>query len=82
MKIPFFTLKKQNERIGNEIKKAICDVIDSGNYSQGKKVAEFEEGWAARNKAKGAVLVGSGTAALNIAVMFYKQKHTFTKVPL
>lgn len=78
--VKFFSLEKQNRLIGDEIKKAVCDVIDSCQYSQGKKVAEFEEKWAQRNNAKGAVLVSSGTAALNIAVKFIKQSRPINHI--
>ena len=55
--------------IGDEEKKAVLEVLDSGVIAQGKKVAEFEEKFAAYCGTKHAVAVNSGTAALHVALM-------------
>ena len=54
--------------IGKEEKDAVLAVLDSGNIAQGQKVKEFEEQFAAMCKAKHAVAVNNGTAALHTAL--------------
>lgn len=51
-------------RIGNEEKKAINDVLDSGKITEGEKVREFEKEWAYFIGTKYAIAVNSGTSAL------------------
>jgi dTDP-4-amino-4,6-dideoxygalactose transaminase len=66
--IPFFSLERQNELIGQEIKKKISDVIDSQIFVGGPVVEEFEDRWAAFNGHKHCVFCSSGTSALEIAI--------------
>lgn len=54
--------------IGEEEKKAVIDVIDSGMLAQGPKVKEFEEKFASFCGTNYAVAVNSGTAALHAAL--------------
>lgn len=54
---------------GEEEIEAVREVILSGSLAQGKKVAEFEEAFAAYNETKYAVAVSSGTAALHLALL-------------
>jgi len=49
--------------------KAVSDVLTSNWITQGPKAAEFEEAIAGYCKAKYAVAVSSGTAALHIACL-------------
>ncbi len=49
---------------GQEEKKAINDVLDSGRISEGKKVKEFENIWAKYLKSKYCVATSSGSGAL------------------
>jgi CDP-6-deoxy-D-xylo-4-hexulose-3-dehydrase len=51
-------------KIGEEEKKAIIDVLDSGKISEGKRVKEFEIEWAKFVGTKYAICLSSGTAAL------------------
>jgi dTDP-4-amino-4,6-dideoxygalactose transaminase len=51
-------------RIGEEEKKAVNEVLQSGRISEGEKVQEFEKKWAAYVGTKYAVAVNSGTSAL------------------
>jgi dTDP-4-amino-4,6-dideoxygalactose transaminase len=69
MKIPLVDLKAQYKNIHDEINKAVIELIDSGNYILGKKVAEFESAFAGYCQTKQAIGVGSGTAALHLALL-------------
>ena len=51
-------------RIGEEERKAINDVLDSGNISEGENVRTFEKEWAKYIGTKYAIAVSSGTSAL------------------
>ncbi|MFX0211665.1 MAG: DegT/DnrJ/EryC1/StrS family aminotransferase, partial [Candidatus Hodarchaeota archaeon] len=73
MKIPFFRTS-----IGEEEKKALNDVIDSGWVVLGEKSQEFEEKFAEYVGANHAVFVDSGTSALFLAVQ-YLIKHDLIK---
>lgn len=54
--------------IGEEEKKAVTDVLDSGMLAQGLKVKELEEQFAKVCSAKYAVAMSSGTAAIHAAL--------------
>ena len=51
-------------KIGDEEKKAINDVLDSGRISEGERVREFENSFARYVGTKHAIALSSGTAAL------------------
>lgn len=55
--------------IGEEEKKAVQEVLDSGVIAQGPKVKEFEEKFAQYCGVKYAVATSSGTTALHTALM-------------
>src|SRR3989338_2593763 len=55
--------------IGEEEKRAIAQVIDSGWVSQGERVAEFEDKFAAYSGSKYAIAFSSCTAALHSALV-------------
>jgi perosamine synthetase len=55
--------------IGDDEKKAVMEVLDSGMIAQGPKVKEFEEKFAAYCGAGYGVAVSSGTTALHIALL-------------
>jgi perosamine synthetase len=54
--------------VNNDMKKAILDVMDSGIFSMGEKVKEFEEKFANFTKAGQAIAVCNGTVAIEIAL--------------
>ncbi|MBD3261679.1 MAG: aminotransferase class V-fold PLP-dependent enzyme, partial [Candidatus Altiarchaeales archaeon] len=56
-------------QLGDEEKKAVCKVIDSGLIAQGPKVGEFEENFADYVGTKYAVATTSGTTALHTALL-------------
>lgn len=55
--------------IGEEEKRAVLEVLDSGMLAQGPRVAEFEAAFAALCGVKYAVATSSGTTALHTALL-------------
>lgn len=55
--------------IGEEEKRAVLEVLDSGDLAQGVKVAAFEEAFAAYCQAPFAIATSSGTTALYLALL-------------
>ncbi len=55
--------------IGEDEKKAVDDVMDSGIIAAGPKVKEFEEKFAKYCDTKHGIAVSSGTAALHVALL-------------
>jgi len=68
MKVPLLDLKAQLAPIENEIKEAVCEVIDSAHYILGPKVEEFEDNIAHYMGVEHAVAVSSGTDALLVSL--------------
>lgn len=62
-------MKAQYTAIKPEIDAAIQRVIENTSFILGHEVAEFERAFAATVGARGAVGVGSGTAALHLALL-------------
>lgn len=56
-------------------KKSILAVLESGQFSPGPRVREFEREFARLHKAKHAVFVNSGTDALRISLLSLKEKY-------
>ncbi|MFN0148059.1 MAG: DegT/DnrJ/EryC1/StrS family aminotransferase [Dehalococcoidia bacterium] len=63
---PFIPVAKP--LVGEEEKRAVLEVLDSGQLAQGGRVAAFEESFAAYIGTRHAVAVNSGTAALIVAL--------------
>ncbi len=55
--------------LGDDEARAVSEVIKSGMLAQGKKVAEFEEGFGKFIGAKHTIAVGNGTQALHVALL-------------
>lgn len=55
--------------IGDDEKRAVLDVLESGQLAQGPVVAEFEDAFARWVGVKHAVAVSSGTAGLHLALL-------------
>ncbi|MFX0197081.1 MAG: DegT/DnrJ/EryC1/StrS family aminotransferase, partial [Candidatus Hodarchaeota archaeon] len=68
MNVPFVDLKAQYEKIGEEIRNAIEDVILDSAFIGGKYLKSFEENFADYIGIKHCVGVGNGTDALFIAL--------------
>lgn len=68
MPVPFFDIKRQNERLKKELDAAIAKVISSGRFILGQNVSSLEKEIAAYCGVKYAVGVASGTDALHLAL--------------
>ncbi len=55
--------------LGDEEKRAILEVVDSGQLAQGPRVEMFERGFAAMCGVKHAIATSSGTTALQTAIL-------------
>jgi len=66
--IPLIDLKRQYTMLSNEIKEAITEVLQSGQYILGPKVSEFEKRCSEYLNVKHCIGVGNGTDALVIAL--------------
>ena len=67
--IPVMNVQRQYASLQDELDKAALEVLHSGGYILGPKVAEFEKQFAQYCGAKYAVGVGNGTDALVIALL-------------
>jgi dTDP-4-amino-4,6-dideoxygalactose transaminase len=67
--IPLVDLAAQYETIRPDIASAIARVLDRTQFILGPEVEEFERAFAAYCEARHAVGVGSGTAALHLALL-------------
>jgi dTDP-4-amino-4,6-dideoxygalactose transaminase len=68
MKIPFMDLKAQYLALKSEIDAAIADCLDNSAFVQGKRVAAFENEFAAYLGVGRAVGCGNGTDAIYLAL--------------
>ncbi|MBO4314350.1 MAG: DegT/DnrJ/EryC1/StrS family aminotransferase [Prevotella sp.] len=69
--IPFLDLAAVNGQFSDEIRKAVCEVIDSGWYIRGKACAEFETHYAQYIGTRHCVGVGNGLDALALIYRAY-----------
>jgi len=69
MDIPFLDLKAQYATLKPELDAVVADVLASGWYILGEQVAAFEQEFAACCGVAHGVGVGSGTAALQLALL-------------
>ncbi len=67
-KIPFFDLKRQYNRISEEVEKAVVDVMRSTAYIEGQAVKTLEQELAEYLNVKHVITCGNGTDALCIAL--------------
>jgi dTDP-4-amino-4,6-dideoxygalactose transaminase len=67
--VPFLDLHSQVEAIGDELTSALVEVVQSGTYVLGPRVAAFEKEFAAFVGAGHCVGVNSGTSALHLALI-------------
>ena len=66
--IPVMNVQRQYASLQDELDKAALEVLHSGGYILGPKVADFEQQFADYCGAKYSVGVGNGTEALVIAL--------------
>lgn len=71
--IPFLEFSKLNAPYKKELMDAVSDVIDTGHYILGEKVAEFERAFAEYCGTKHAIGVGNGLDALTLIIRGYKE---------
>jgi dTDP-4-amino-4,6-dideoxygalactose transaminase len=67
--VPFLDLKQQYRNLSPGLDEAIQEVLDSAQYIQGPKVAEFERAFADYCGVQEAIAVDSGTAALHLTLL-------------
>lgn len=63
--------------VPKQARKLILEVLDSGQFSPGKKVRELEERLAKLHQAKHAIFVNSGTDALRLSLLALKEKYSW-----
>ncbi|MBI5625057.1 MAG: DegT/DnrJ/EryC1/StrS family aminotransferase [Elusimicrobia bacterium] len=68
VKIPFFNVKRQYDALAEELRAAVCRVLDSGAYILGPEGRDFEAEYGRLLGSKHALGVSSGTAALRLAL--------------
>ncbi|MEN8262566.1 MAG: DegT/DnrJ/EryC1/StrS family aminotransferase [Nitrospirota bacterium] len=68
MSVPMLDLKAQHEPIKEEIKTALKEILDSGQFVLGRNVTSFEQEIAAYYGVKHAVGLASGTDALHVCL--------------
>jgi dTDP-4-amino-4,6-dideoxygalactose transaminase len=66
--VPFVDLDRQYQSIKKEIDEAVLAVVASTEYVLGEEVARFEEEFAGYCGTRYSVGVGSGTAAIHLAL--------------
>ena len=71
IRVPFVDLKAQYRRIASEIDEAIRRCVERTDFILGEEVERFESDFAAYVDVKYAVGVGSGLAALELALRAY-----------
>lgn len=71
MQIPYFDLKREQERYKNDIKSCLTRVVDSGWYIMGNEKANFEKRFASYCGVLHCVGVGSGLDALRLILQGY-----------
>jgi len=67
--VPFLDLQQQYRNLAQGLNEALQGVLNSANYIQGPKVAEFEQAFAQYCGVKEAIAVDSGTAALHLTLL-------------
>ena len=67
--VGFYGHVRQYHNLKNEIDQAIHEVLESGNYVQGPKLAQFEQELARYSNLKESVGLNSGTDALLLALV-------------
>lgn len=72
MQIPFFDLKRENDRYAEEIKRAISRVVDSGWFISGTEKESFENNFAEFCGTKHCIGVSSGLDAIRLILEGYK----------
>jgi dTDP-4-amino-4,6-dideoxygalactose transaminase len=67
--VPFLDLPQSYKEIQGEVESAVKEILASGNYVSGKRVAAFETAFAAYSETAHCAAVNSGTSALHLALL-------------
>jgi dTDP-4-amino-4,6-dideoxygalactose transaminase len=67
--VPFLNLRAQVETIGEELGQALLEVVQSGTYVLGPRVASFESEFATFVGTRHCIGVNSGTSAIHLALI-------------
>ena len=73
MNIPYLDLKAVTALHGEEIQKAVAEVVGGGWYLQGAAVLQFEQHYAAYIGTRHCVGVANGLDALTLTLRAYKE---------
>ncbi len=76
-RFPFLNLKLANAAYAEEIKEAVCRVIDSGRYLCGDETAALESEIAQLCQVEHCVAVSNGLDALSLIIRAYKEEGIF-----
>jgi dTDP-4-amino-4,6-dideoxygalactose transaminase len=68
-KVPFCDLKRGRDALAESLDEAVIRVLDSGCYILGSEMESFEKEFATYCEASYSIAVGSGTDALQLALM-------------
>ncbi|MGM9694080.1 MAG: DegT/DnrJ/EryC1/StrS family aminotransferase [Alloprevotella sp.] len=77
-RIPYFPLREINASFEPALTRAVTDVVESGWYLRGRRVAEFEANFAAAVGATHCVGVGNGLDALTLILQALRERHGWT----
>ncbi len=67
--VPFVALRQQHAAIRSELQEAFDNVLDGGTFILGREVGQFEAEFAELSGVRHCIGVGSGTAALTLALI-------------
>lgn len=73
MEIPYLSLKRITDMHADEIQQAVREVVDSGWYLQGERIARFEREYADYCGTKHCVSCANGLDALTLMLQAYKE---------
>lgn len=73
MEIPYLSLKRITDMHADEIQRAVREVVDSGWYLQGERIACFEREYAEYVGAKHCITCANGLDALTLMIRAYKE---------
>ena len=77
--VPFVDLERHHDPIAEELRLAFDRVLSSGRFILGDEVERFEAEFAAYCGARHCVGVGSGTAALTLALLRGRNRAAATR---
>ena len=78
LRVPYFPLREINGSFEPTLSHAISDVVKSGWYLRGHRVADFEAGFAASIGVSHCVGVGNGLDALTLTLQTLRERYGWT----